>query len=277
MPNTGDEPFRHYSWKHRVAAWVSQNLFDEFTYTCRHGLLSGMKRKGGLGWMPVSTSADSSPETQFMRSIDLKGKVVYDVGSFVGLMAMHFARQAKHVVAYEPTQRNRKRLMENLALNGIQNVTVRPVAAGERVEDLEMVIDPLMPGGASLAQGVGGSEHERIHLTTLDRDRAENNLPPPDFIKVDTEGFELQVLMGARETLIRHRPELYLEMHGQTMNEKRHNVAAIVSFLESIDCRNIVHIESATKLTDANTGLAAQGHLYCRFGAAKALDASAGA
>ena len=46
-----DLPFRHYTLKHRVIAWISMHLFDTATYTVRHGLLKGMKRKGGLGWV----------------------------------------------------------------------------------------------------------------------------------------------------------------------------------------------------------------------------------
>ena len=48
-----DLPFRHYTLKHRLIAWISINLFDTLTYTVRHGLLKGMKRKGGLGWVPA--------------------------------------------------------------------------------------------------------------------------------------------------------------------------------------------------------------------------------
>ena len=51
-----DLPFRHYTLKHRAIAWISTRLFDHATYTVRHGLLKGMKRKGGLGWVPAVLS-----------------------------------------------------------------------------------------------------------------------------------------------------------------------------------------------------------------------------
>ena len=52
-----DLPFRHYTLKHRLIAWISTHLFDTRTYTVRHGLLKGMKRKGGLGWVPTMFSS----------------------------------------------------------------------------------------------------------------------------------------------------------------------------------------------------------------------------
>jgi len=52
LQSPDDQPFRHYTTKHRMVAWISQKLFGNITYTVRHGLIKGMKRKGGLGWLP---------------------------------------------------------------------------------------------------------------------------------------------------------------------------------------------------------------------------------
>ena len=74
-----DCPFRHYTLKHRVIAWTSVHLFDRVTYTVRHGLLKGMQRKGGLGWVPRFSPGVMTPEIQFLSGLDLSGMTVYDV------------------------------------------------------------------------------------------------------------------------------------------------------------------------------------------------------
>ena len=51
-----DLPFRHYTLKHRLVSWISIRLFDNVTYTVHRGLLKGMKRKAGLGWVPALSS-----------------------------------------------------------------------------------------------------------------------------------------------------------------------------------------------------------------------------
>src|SRR5579884_39653 len=118
-----DFPYQHYSLKHRAIEWISANLFDGLTYTVRHGLLTGMKRKGGLGWMPRSLAAGTvTPEQTFWQNFDFKGKTVYDVGSFHGLLALYFAAHAERVVCFEPNSLNHRRLMENVALNNFLNV-----------------------------------------------------------------------------------------------------------------------------------------------------------
>lgn len=271
--NPGDQPFQHYTAKHRVVAWVSQRLFDNVSYTVRHGLLKGMKRKGGLAWLPEFISGSAkTPEELFWMGQDFKGLTVYDVGAFHGLLTCYFARQARQVISYEPNTRNHARLLENLRLNGIGNVTVRKLGIGSKHEVLTMLVSPLMPGGASVesasAAGIRNSnlvvEEEEIVVSTLDEDIREMSLPAPDFVKIDIEGWELSALTGARNTLLAHKPRLFLEMHGETMTLKRQKAAAIVDFLQELGYRDILHIESNSKISNSNSALAAQGHLYCK-------------
>ena len=126
-----DLPFRHYKLKHRLIAWVSMHVFDCPTYTVRHGLLIGMKRKGGLGWVPAMfLPGIMTAELQFWCGLNFNGMTVYDIGAFQGLLTLYFASRAKAVVCFEPNTQNHKRLMENLILNGIKNVEVRKVALG---------------------------------------------------------------------------------------------------------------------------------------------------
>ena len=267
-----DVPFRHYTLKHRLIAWVSVHLFDTATYTVRHGLLKGMKRKGGLGWAPeVFSPGIMTAEQQFWRSLNLSGMTVYDVGAFQGLLTLFFASRAKAVVCFEPNSRNHERLMENLRLNGIKNVEVRKAGVGSQRETRRMVGSPLMPGGASvdgktveeLLRAGAGTVVEEISIVTLDEEIPQASLPAPDFIKIDIEGWEIEALRGARKTLELHRPTLFLEMHGETMSEKKRKVAEIVAFLWEIDYRRIRHIETGATITPENTSVAVEGHLYC--------------
>jgi len=146
-----DLPFRHYALKHRLIARISMHLFDTAVYTARHGLLKGMMRKGGLGWVPALFSPGiMTAEQQFWCGLNLSGMTVYDVGASHGLLTLFFASQAKAVVCFEPNTQNYKRLMENLLLNGIKNVEARKVGVGSRHETRRMVGSPLMLGGASV-------------------------------------------------------------------------------------------------------------------------------
>src|ERR1700733_13693259 len=112
-----NRPFRHYTAKHRLVAWISQNLFDNITYTSRHGLIKGMKRKGGLGWLPEFMEPAITPEQTFWLNHNLKGVLGSDLGSFHGLLTLLLARPCPQVISYEPNTNNHARLSDNLRLN----------------------------------------------------------------------------------------------------------------------------------------------------------------
>jgi FkbM family methyltransferase len=265
-----DVSFHHYTLRHNVTAWISQHLFGNFVYTSRHGLTKGLRRKGGLGWLPESLAGSAETEEhRFWMALDLKGKSVYDIGSFQGLLALFFARTARSVVCYEPNDTNRSRLFENIALNNMKHIQVRPVGIGAEPGSATMYYSPLMSGGASVDQLTVENLRKQdaieqvITITTLDREVATGDLPAPDFIKIDIEGHELAALEGARETIRRYRPELFLEMHGETIREKKIKVHNIVALQDGIDY-GIVHVETGTVIQPHNSEVAMEGHLYAR-------------
>jgi DNA-binding LacI/PurR family transcriptional regulator len=59
---------------------------------------------------------------------------------------------------------------------------------------------------------------------------------------------------------------LFLEMHGVDQADKRKRVRAIVEHLWELGYRDILHIESRTRIAPENTEIAAQGHLYAQAG-----------
>jgi len=135
-----------------------------------------------------------------------------------------------------------------------------------------MVVSSLMPGGASvdgmmidgLLRAGADTAIEEISITALDEEIPRNALPAPDLIKIDTEGWEIEALRGSRNTLESYKPALFLEMHGETIREKKRKVAEIVAFLWQINYRRIRHIETGAMITPENTPVAMEGHLYCR-------------
>ena len=97
-----------------------------------------------------------------------------------------------------------------------------------------MVGNPLMPGGSSvdgkaieeLLRTGADTVAEEISIVTLDDEISQAGLPAPDFIKIDIEGWEIEALRGARNTLNLHKPALFLEMHGETIREKKAKASA---------------------------------------------------
>lgn len=208
-------------------------------------------------------------EEMFWRSLPLGGLVVYDIGAFHGILTLFFAARCGQVIAYEPNELNHARLMENIRLNQLANVQVRKFGVGALPGTGRLHYSADMAGGGTLDPRAVAGNSQRVEITTLDRDIAAGALPRPDLVKIDIEGWELEALRGARATIHAYHPALFLEMHGETIREKKRKVSEIVAFLLEGGYANIVHVETGARITAGNEELAAEGHLYCRYTASR--------
>lgn len=131
--------------------------------------------------------------------------VTLDVGANVGVYSMLMSRLSPegHVHAFEPTA-TAELLRKNLAAQGIGNVTVRQVAMGNQAGMLDESI-----------YRIWGAAPERQHydFNTLDRFVTEAGLARVDCIKIDVDGFDLEVLKGAEKTLERFNPWVIIELN----------------------------------------------------------------
>jgi FkbM family methyltransferase len=142
--------------------------------------------------------------------------IALDVGANVGAVTLALARHigpSGHVHSFEPGPPNLRRLQANLDLNPAlaARVTVHPTGVSDTPGELHWQEERDNPGNAML--GAQGSH--TVPVTTLDDFTGEQRLPRLDFIKIDVEGMELNVLRGARRTLRQYRPVLYYETLGR--------------------------------------------------------------
>ena len=258
----------NFGFRHLVVAFISTKFFGNYVYTVRHGLAAGMRRKGGLGFLPFGVH--DTPESQFLAGLNLAGKTVYDIGGFEGILTLFFARKAASVITYEPNPRNNRRCVENVELNALKNVRVICRGISSEPGELELVYDPLMPGAGSVDQGisnqistsVNAARTVRIAVATLDSDITPQDLPTPVFIKIDIEGMELHALKGMRQTLAAYGPELFIELHGAEMPDKIQNATSVVEFLEKAGYR-IYDVENRKYVTSTTLDPHPPSHLYC--------------
>lgn len=149
----------------------------------------------------------------FTRAHLRQGALAYDVGANIGHAATFYAGLGARVVAFEPNPRAASALRA-LALPGVELV---PAAVSDQAGTAVFHIDLRgefhgMASSLMRLSDLPEAEIERIEVPTIRLDdHVARTGQMPDFIKVDVEGYEPQVIAGAMETLRRRRPPLVLE------------------------------------------------------------------
>jgi FkbM family methyltransferase len=163
----------------------------------------------------------------------LPGMVFYDLGSNIGLFTLLAARRVGkrgRVFSFEPDLGVAARLRRNIARNGFANVTV--VDAG--VWSASGNVNFLASDASSPDHGTGkfldeGQAEQGIPIRCVALDDFIATAPPPDAIKCDVEGAEVEALRGAEGLLKSHRPWIVCEMHSEASND------AAREFLRSLE------------------------------------------
>jgi FkbM family methyltransferase len=146
-----------------------------------------------------------------------EGDAVLDVGANMGFMAGLFSKlvgASGSVYSFEPSPNTYKKLLEVMGENHLSNVTAYNMGCG-RQECSMTLYSPISSGNASLCpdQKHFAKSEQTVRIVRLD-DFLLGKLNRLDFLKIDTEGFEDEVLNGAMEILKRFKPVLYIELSG---------------------------------------------------------------
>jgi FkbM family methyltransferase len=234
----------------------------------RHGWFAGAKVRGRV---PKPQRPPTSPATlreiAHFRGLALPGKVAYDIGANTGSHVWRLAHAVGptgRVFAFEPVPGPFGALDDLVRLNDLHQVTLFAVAIGDRAGLAELVLpDDASDQAGSIdprLTGRGDGRRLSVPVFPLDEWVQRLDLPDPDFVKVDVEGFEAAVLRGARGVLKRARPRLFIEIHGGDASGKSRNARDVLHFLHELDY-TARHFESGRTLTPADAGHAREGHI----------------
>ena len=186
------------------------------------------------------------PQVQAIVSERLRsGMVFYDLGANIGFFTLLAARlvgpQGK-VVSFEPDSAVASRLRENVARNDFANITVVEAGVWSRSGVMNFAsADSSSPDhgvGGFVAPGNGNSGTARPCVAL---DDFVQQAAPPDLIKCDVEGAEVEVFRGAENLLRVHRPSVICELHSEESGKAlRSSFASAGYMVRSIDINHIL-------------------------------------
>jgi FkbM family methyltransferase len=173
---------------------------------------------------------------KFLELVDV-GATVVDVGANIGYFTLTAASRvgrSGRVISVEPNPRAAERLRENVALNGLHNVTAIEAAVSSTPGTMALRL-----GADSEASSLFDAVHASIGVvdvlvTTIDKILADQGLTRIDVLKLDVEGAEVDALLGAAQLLSgSHPPRLLLEANPVTLRAAGRSVDDLRRCIES--------------------------------------------
>ena len=131
--------------------------------------------------------------------------IVFDIGAHMGFFTLKVARYVKKVVAFEPDLHNLRYLLLNIKLNKVSNVEIYRLAIGE--ENRMVYLKKGFGGGRTRVTNT--PTDTKVRMITIDSFVLKTGIVPT-IMKIDTEGYELNVLKGAKNTLQKFKPKLLI-------------------------------------------------------------------
>lgn len=176
----------------------SQPLFEKMYSFAVHGMNVGMAQ--------CATSGELEVLRYLHKRLANKPRplVLFDAGANVGeytlSMRRRFGEEAV-IHSFEPSQPTFEILSKHTA--GLKNIHCHQFGLGQEETSLDLFYD--VPGSSIASfysqrpdHDIKTNLHEKVHIRTIDSFCAENGIQRVDFLKIDVEGFELQVLQGAK-------------------------------------------------------------------------------
>jgi FkbM family methyltransferase len=168
----------------------------------------------------------------FLSQFD-KRYTIFDVGANIGIISVSAAERSKQVISIEPDKTNFARLTENLGLNNITNVTTLNIGLGSRkeVKKLYKVVES-NPGMNRIIDGELDLPYNEIQIETLDSIAQTLNISKIDVIKIDTEGYEMNILKGSNYCIDKFKPAMMLEVDNSLLQAQSSSAVELLSFIK---------------------------------------------
>lgn len=138
---------------------------------------------------------------------------IFEIGCHHGLTTALLSKRLPNgqVHAFEALPGNLEILKRNMSLNQCDNVVPIGAAVGDRSGEIRM------KSKSNSAVLAGAARGQLVPVVSID-DYVDQTRVVPDILKIDVEGFEINVLEGARRTIADRRPAILIEVHTELIS-----------------------------------------------------------
>lgn len=173
---------------------------------------------------------------KYMMSYSDQSKVIFDVGANIGYYTLQFAKKTDgKVYAFEPMDYQYKTLLKNIKINQLNNVyPVKKIVSDHAGK--QRIYFSGMDNTAASSLVVKTDQHEDVSSITLDQYCRMNHIQSIDLLKIDVEGYEMNVLKGLSTMLKSKRVKhIFLEIVEQHLQKAGNSSEELFNYLRKFN------------------------------------------
>ncbi|MCF8367728.1 MAG: FkbM family methyltransferase [Bacteroidales bacterium] len=182
--------------------------------------INGRKFKGDpfhIGFWRIVNKGGFEPEFYNLLDQALSKEMVYcDIGSWIGPTVVYASALCKQIYAFEPDPTAYPYLLQNIQTNKLDNITTHNIAIGNENGSIKMGSHGGQLGDSMTSMVNIGNVSNTIEVPARKWSTwlKENNYPVIDFLKIDIEGGEVELIPSMADYLKEVKPILHLSFHG---------------------------------------------------------------
>lgn len=186
-------------------------------------------------WLLDGTYQKQQRDTilRFLKMQDIQFENCIDVGAHVGFWLKDLCKRFKNVYAFEPISDVRECLVKNIT---DKNYTLFPFALGNENKTTKVNYIPEATGNTYISD----EGNREIELKRLD----DLELPKIEYIKIDAEGYEIEVLKGGKNLIEKYKPFIHVEVKGKVLVKQGLTNDDIVNYFDSINYKRLLSVSS---------------------------------
>ena len=193
-----------------VGRWLKSSNLNLYVYDGERDLLRKVAHAERLNWvLSTDKACDAVPWLDRVEPLLKDSDVVFDVGANIGVVAHWFAKRCSFVHAFEPFPTNITSIETQTELRNVDNMKIHRYSLGKTETKMDLFVKGFHGhhslGDVDNSPTVG---HMQVDVKTIDNVCVEHGIEVIDFLKIDVEGFEADVLQGAKAMLQEKRISL---------------------------------------------------------------------
>jgi FkbM family methyltransferase len=187
-----------------------------------------------------------------LLSLVEENQIILDIGTNIGSTLLQFAKKLNNngfVYGFEPDKFNYRKANLNISLNTFKNVLVENKGLGKVSGVFNLAIDCESNRGMNRIVNQENINTSKIVIVTLDEWYEKLQLEKIDLIKIDVEGYEMNVIIGGIKVLRRFKPILFIELDDNNLKLQDSSAKELITLLISLGY-NITNAENKEIITE---------------------------